>query len=466
MVHQAPLGYRVGIFLGLVCLAAMAASAVTVMASPVPWRLWWQYPEQAYALSQGRNPSPVILQLPPSRPLSAMARLGERLFYDTRLSGSGRQSCASCHSPSHAYGPATDRSVMAGGPELKQRGFRAVPSLEYLYRQPLFSIGPDTEGDNDQMSSLQQQAERAKGQARALKRADSTAVSAGNLVPRGGLFWDGRADTLQQQARGPLFNPAEMAAKSPLAVTQAIEKANYAKDFKALFGADIFVTPDQVVAEAMFAIARYQTEDRSFHPFDSRYDAWLEGKVRMTPAQMRGYLAFNDPKQGNCAACHLDKPTPDGLPPLFTDFQYEALGVPRNFAIPANADPRYHDLGLCGPFRHDLHGERQYCGMFLTPGLRNVGRRRVFFHNGVFHSLGDVLNWYVNRDLHPERFYRRAANGKVVPYDDLPRRYVKNVDTTDAPFNRHPGDRPTLSAQRVKDVIAFLEMLNDEYRTR
>ena len=94
------------------------------------------------------------------------------------------------------------------------------------------------------------------------------------------------------------------------------------------------------MSEAMFAIARYQIEDPSFHPFTSKYDAWLQGKARFTPAEARGYLAFNDPTKGNCAACHLDKPTQDGLPPLFTDFQYEALGVPRNAAIPANQRSR------------------------------------------------------------------------------------------------------------------------------
>jgi cytochrome c peroxidase len=217
------------------------------------------------------------------------------------------------------------------------------------------------------------------------------------------------------------------------------------------------------MAEAMFAIARYQIEDSSFRPFTSKFDAWLEGKATLSAAETRGYLAFNDPAKGNCAACHLDKPTRDNLPPLFTDFQYEALGVPRNASIPANRDPDYHDLGICGPYRNDMHDQVQYCGMFLTPTLRNTATRNVYFHNGVFHSLDEVMDWYVNRDLHPERFYSKDASGNVVRFDDIPAQFRHNVDTADAPFDRHPGDQPALNTQEIQDVIAFLGTLNDGY---
>ena len=348
-----------------------------------------------------------------------------------------------------------------GGPHQRSAGFRAVPSLRYLYRQPAFSIGPDSSGDNDSVATLQQQAQRAIDHVRVSKTALSPHAAASNLVPQGGLFWDGRADTLQQQVDGPMFNAAEMDAGTPSQVIAKLEKARYASDFRLLFGTNIFEDRRQVLAEALFAIARYQIEEPSFHPFTSKYDAWLEGNARLTPAELRGYRAFDDPNKGNCAACHLDKPTPDGLPPLFTDFQYEALGVPRNTAIPANRDSRYHDLGICGPFRSDMRNDVKYCGMFLTPSLRNVAVRRVFFHNGVFHSLRQVLDWYVNRDLHPERFYPRDVAGHTFKYDDLPARYRGNVDTADAPFNRHPGDPPALSERDMEDVIAFLGTLTD-----
>ncbi len=445
----------------LIAVVLLAGGALFLM--PVPFNTWLAQPRDGFWLTLGINPHPVQLTDPPAQPLSAMAQLGRKLFHDPNLSGSGRMSCAGCHSPDHAYGPPGAVSVMLAGPDLRTAGFRAVPSLRYLYRQPAFSIGPDMSGDDDAVMSLQQQASQALNHTRVLKTAQVPQAAAGNPVPQGGIFWDGRANTLQQQASGPLFNPVEMAASTPAAVAAKLERAKYAEDFRELFGPNIFQDPGQAVAEAMFAIARYQIEDPGFHPFTSKYDAWLAGKARFTAAETRGYLAFNDPDKGNCAACHLDRPTRDGLPPLFTDFQYEALGVPRNPAIPANRDPRYYDLGICGPYRADMREQRQYCGMFLTPSLRNVATRRVFFHNGVFHSLDKVLEWYVDRDLAPARFYPRGANGTIVKYDDLPARYRANVDTVDGPFNRRPGDPPALSQREIGDIIAFLKSLTDGY---
>ncbi|HVS76068.1 MAG TPA: cytochrome c peroxidase, partial [Steroidobacteraceae bacterium] len=297
-----------------------------------------------------------------------------------------------------------------------------------------------------------------------VKTAQALQAAAANPVPQGGLFWDGRADTLEQQINGPLYNPLEMDAGSAARVVRKLAAAPYAQDFVRLFGPGIFENVRLATDEAMFAIARYEIEDRDFHPFTSKFDAWLAGRARFTRAELRGYELFNDPAKGNCAACHLDRPTRDGLPPLFTDFQYEALGVPRNPAIPANRDPRHYDLGLCGPYRADLRRQSQYCGMFVTPSLRNVATRRVFFHNGVFHSLRQVLDFYVNRDLHPQRFYPRDAAGQVIRYDDLPPRYRANVDRMDAPLDRHPGDPPALTPGEIRDVIAFLGTLTDGYR--
>lgn len=418
---------------------------------------------EALRLAQGFDPDPVVLREPAPRPLSAMAQLGARLFHDPHLSGSGRLSCASCHNPAHAYGPPNAGPVMLGGARLKTPGVRAVPSLRYLYRQPDFSIGPDSAGDNDQVVSLAQQALQAARRARRVKTAAAPQSATADLVPQGGLFWDGRADTLEQQINGPLYNPLEMDAGSPAHVIHRLKSAPYARDFVRLFGPGVFRNPQLAADEALFAIARYQIESPDFHPFSSKFDRWLAGKARFTRPERRGYQLFNDPARGNCAACHPDKPTRDGMPPLFTDFQYEALGVPRNSALAPNHDPRYYDLGVCGPYRTDLERETQYCGMFLTPSLRNVATRHAFFHNGVFHSLEQVLDFYVNRDLHPERFYSRSGVSQRVLYDDLPARYRGNVDRIDAPFNRRPGDPPALTRAQIHDVIAFLDTLTDGY---
>jgi cytochrome c peroxidase len=429
----------------------------------VPLGAWVSHPRDAFWLALGDNPHPVRLAVPGGLPLSAMAQLGARLFHDERLSGSGRMSCASCHNPAFAYGPVGSSPVVMGGPHMSTPGSRAVPSLRYLYSQPPFTIGPDIETGNDIPVPLARQARAATGHPRALKTAQAPAAAATNLVPQGGLFWDGRANTLEQQVNGPLFNPAEMDGGTVAEVAHKLASGPYAGEFRQLFGASVFANAGMAVDEAMFAIGRYEIEDPAFHPFTSKYDAWLQGRARFTRAELAGYLLFNDPAKGNCAACHLDQPTRGGRPPLFTDHQFEALGVPRNPAIPANRDPHYYDLGICGPYRTDMRTETQYCGMFLTPTLRNVALRRVFFHNGVFHDLTQVLDFYVNRDIHPGRFYPRNAAGRVIQYDDIPPQYRANVDTVDAPFNRHPGDPPALTPAQIQDVIAFLDTLTDGY---
>lgn len=414
--------------------------------------------------ASGINPHPVHLKLPPIAPLSAMAQLGKSLFFDPMLSGSGKQSCASCHSPKYGYNPPNALTVQPGGASLKQAGFRPPPSLAYLYRQAPFSIGPDT-ADVDVPVNLNAVAASAQNDPHVRKSA-GTAPAVTAMVPQGGLFWDGRADSLQRQAYIPMLNPVEMANTSIADVARKLAQSRYRQSFLQLFGPGILNDPQQLVSEAMFAIGRFEIEDISFHPFTSKYDAWLQGLARLTPSEMRGLKLFNDPQKGNCAGCHLSQVSRDGLPPLFTDTQYEALGVPRNAKLALNRNPHFYDLGLCGPFRKDLVRQTQYCGMFLTPTLRNVDRRAVFFHNGVYHSLTQVLDFYNLRSVAPQKIYPRGANGKLELYNDLPVAYQRNVDTTDAPFNRHVGDPPPLTAQDIRDIIAFLHTLDDGYTSK
>jgi cytochrome c peroxidase len=153
----------------------------------------------------------------------------------------------------------------------------------------------------------------------------------------------------------------------------------------------------------------------------------------------------------------------NGAHPLFTDFQFEALGVPRNGEIPWNADAHYYDMGLCGPFRKDEAGkDPKNCGLFRTPTLRNVAIRQVFFHNGRFHSLREALLFYVERDTNPEKWYPVGRDGKPEKFNDLPPQDRVNVDTVDAPLDRSEGQLPVWNKQDVDDVIAFLKTLNDQ----
>jgi len=447
---------------GIVLALLIGAGAVTVAESPVPLGSWLSDPIASYILSEGRNPHPVVLVRPPALPFSAMAQLGQRVFFDPSLSSSGRLSCASCHSPAHAYGPPNALPAMLGGPDLTRQGVRTAPSLMYLERQPNFSIGPDN--DTNETVNLTQAVAASQDAARTQKTAQDTALTAANLVPQGGLFWDGRADTLQDQAFFPLLSPFEMDGGSIAEVAAKLRHAAYAPLFVQLFGPAIFASPRMAVAEAMFAVARYEIEDPAFHPYSSKFDYWLEGEARLTPTEMRGYLLFNDPAKADCGGCHLDQPDPDGQPPLFTDHQFEALAVPRNPALAANRDPAYFDLGICGPYRTDMAKDTQYCGLFLTPTLRNVATRHVFFHNGVYHNLQQVMDFYDFRDTNPEKIYPRGANGNVEKYNDIPPRYWANVDIVDPPFNRHPGEAPAMTAADETDIIAFLKTLTDGYK--
>jgi cytochrome c peroxidase len=410
----------------------------------------------------GENPHPIHLVRRPVAPFSAMALLGRQIFYDPSLSSSGKLSCASCHSPDHAYGPPNDGPVMLGGSALSRQGARAVPSLTYLDRQPGFSIGPDDpQAENVNLAEL---AALAQNSTRVQKTATQTSQSAANLVPQGGLFWDGRADTLQIQASVPLLDPREMDGGGIERAVEKLRHAPYAESFTGLFGENIFQNPQMLLSEAMFAVARYQIEDPDFHPYTSKFDYWLEGKARLTDSEMRGYRLFNDPEKANCGGCHISQPGLDGLPPLFTDHQYEALGAPRNAALADNKDIKYFDLGVCGPIRTNIADQTQYCGMFLTPTLRNTARRHAFFHNGVFQTLQQVLDFYNFRDTNPEKIYPRAADGTVQKFNDIPVQYQANVDVSDPPFNRHLGETPAMTAQDEADIIAFLKTLNDGYK--
>lgn len=447
---------------GAVLIVAIASSRLAAAAnSPGLSPDQPSQPPADVVLAEGLNPHPVHLVRPPVEPLSAMAELGRRVFFDRSLSSSGRMSCASCHSPAYHYGPPNDFPAMLGGPTLSSQGVRAVPSLMYLERQPNFSVGPDNE--ENETITLAQMAALGQDAARTQKTALDTSQTAANPVPQGGLFWDGRVDTLQDQAMFPLLSPFEMDGGSVERVASKLRQAPYASLFAQLFGPSIFDSPRMAVAEAMFAVARYQIESPSFHPYTSKYDFWLEGKARLTPTELRGYELFNDPKKADCGGCHLDQPTADGLPPLFTDHQFEALGVPRNTALTVNRDPGYFDLGICGPFRTDMQTQTQDRGLFGTPTLRNVATRNVFFHNGVYHSLQQVMDFYNFRDTDPGKIYPRDADGKVVKANDIPAQYRANLDITDPPFDRKPGETPAMSAQDERDIIAFLKTLTDGF---
>jgi cytochrome c peroxidase len=259
----------------------------------------------------------------------------------------------------------------------------------------------------------------------------------------------------------PLLSPFEMANSGAAAVAGKLQRGAYAAQFRGAFGEAIFVNPELAFKGVLLALETYQQSAAEFYPYSSKYDAWLRHAATLTPQEARGLKIFNDPAGGNCARCHPSA-VRQGAFPQFTDFGYIALGVPRNGQIPANRDANYFDLGLCGPWRDDLRGESRYCGMFRTPTLRNVATRRVFFHNGVVHSLEEAVKFYAERDTNPGKWYPMAHGQGVDQFDDLPQAFRANVDVQ-APFDRHRGDQPALSAAQVLDLVKFLQTLTDGY---
>ncbi|MCW5640290.1 MAG: c-type cytochrome [Rubrivivax sp.] len=283
-------------------------------------------------------------------------------------------------------------------------------------------------------------------------------------TPTGGFFLDGRAASLAAQAGEPFLNPLEMAMPSKAAVVVKVQQASYAPAFRLAFGDDIFARVDDAYAAITAALQAYQLEDREFRPFSSKYDAYLRGKASLTAQESRGLALFDDPTKGNCAACHPSARGPDGALPLFTDFTYDNLGVPRNSELAVNADPAYFDLGLCARAGGDLAQRTDLCGAFKVPSLRNVALRQALFHNGRFKTLQDALEFYVQRDTQPEKFYPRRADGSVHKFDDLPEAYQANVNTSEAPYDRRLGDAPALNDAEIDDVIAFLRTLTDGWK--
>jgi len=375
-----------------------------------------------FALRAGSETPAPYEQQPDVAQLTA---LGRAMFFDRSLSASGKVSCATCHDPRHAYGPPPGQAMPAGT-------LRAVPSLRYLQTVPPFTEHFfDSDGDDS--------------------------IDAG---PTGGHTWDGRADSVHDQARLPMLSRHEMGNADPAQVVRKLARTGYAAQFRRVFGDDLFADTARAFDSALLALEVFQQSPANFFPYSSRYDAVLRSQATLNPQEARGLALFNDADKGNCASCHRSEPTPDGAFPLFTDFGHIALGLPRNHAIAANADPRFFDLGVCGPQRKDMAEHPEYCGRFRAPSLRNVALRDRFFHNGSARTLDAAVRFYVERDTQPQRWYKTRQNDKGMKYNDLPAAYHANVNT-EPPFGSQPGDTPRLDERDIRDIVAFLKTLTD-----
>jgi cytochrome c peroxidase len=379
---------------------------------------------------------------------------------------SGQQSCTTCHVAAYAFaadpssdGPDHGLPVPLGGPNMDEPGFRNTPSLMYASFTPAFYF--DSDGG-----------------------------------PNGGFFRDGRAATLADQAIQPFITSFEMANPDAASVIERLKGRPYIADFTALYGAEVLNDPNTALQRMGQALAAFETESADFHPFTSKYDYWLAGHATLTDQELRGLGLFNNPTKGNCSACHPSTSVDGVTPPLFTDFSFDNLGVPRNVNIPSNnaasasaytpinstdGIDSYHDLGVCGPLRDNgtlnLSG---ICGQFKVPTLRNIARTAPYFHNGQFPTLSKAIGFYVRRDTNPDQFYPTATDGSVTKFNDLPSLYggqfvvninlpgsdagyFGNVNTGEIPYNRVLGDQAALDPDEINDTISFLCTLTDGY---
>jgi len=293
--------------------------------------------------------------------LTPREQLGFRLFFDMNLSEPAGTACGSCHDPRRAFTGNNNTMIgVALGSRSDQFGTRDAPTIMYLATAPRFG-GIEKDG----------------------KR-----------VPAGGHFWDGRADTLEEQAKQPFFNAAEMNNTDTPALTAKVAKAAYAGEFRKVWGDKIFDDPEAALDAMAASIAAFE-RSRLFQPFTSKFDYVMRGQAKFTDQEQRGLSLFTTRQKGNCAQCHIvDIASRDSQKSLFTDFSYRALGLPRSQRIPKNADPAFIDLGLCE--RVPVAGAKQSvtaakppvtdpaaCGLFKTPTLRNITITGPYMHNSA-----------------------------------------------------------------------------------
>lgn len=373
-------------------------------------------------------------------PLSELSveRLGELLFFDENLSAHRRQSCATCHDPLAAFvdprsGPDDKLLATSLGDDGSSLGTRNAPTVAYARHAPSLFNGKrerhNTDGD--------------------------LAEYAGYL---GGLFYDGRAVDLEEQAGGPPLNPAEMGMPDERAVIERIaENPDYVAAFEQHYGSDVWNNPLTAYAAMTSAIAAFERTD-IFAAFDSRYDRSLlpssnENRYTYSPASLaaQGKALFFSAEFTNCAACHQLHPQSSSLArqEVFTGFEYHNLGVPQNHLGPTNNAAL--DLGL------GAHLEEQAEeGKFKTPTLRNVAVTAPYMHNGLFRDLSTVVRFYEHR----KRRARGEDDDSVNPESQKPWG-APEVDRNISDRELGSGNKDLSDATHVSAIVCFLVSLTD-----
>jgi cytochrome c peroxidase len=383
--------------------------------------------------------------------LSGIERLGKHLYFDEDLSEPSGQSCASCHLPAVGFDDPDDWLPVSEGVISGLFGGRNSPSSAYAMYAPIFHFD-ETEG-----------------------------------LWIGGQFWDGRAtgetlgDPLADQALGPFLNPVEMANADKAQVIDDVAASKYAKLFERVWGGGSLNDVEAAYDQVALSIAAFERTEL-FAPFSSKYDFYLKsclakggdkdecaqgigktakkvGKKIFSRKEWKGFQLFMgendndgmlDPGEGAmCAACHVADWTPDpgnvvvphwspdgSIPPMFTDFTFDNLGVPKSKHRLLRGNDV--DLGL-GP----IVGDTEENGKFKVMSLRNIGRTKPYAHNGFFKSLRKITNFYNTRDV-----------------ENWPVPEVPETMNTDELGNLGLSDADEIA------LVKFMRTLSDGYRYR
>ncbi len=409
--------------------------------------------------------------------LTPNEQLGKSIFFDQNLSINQNLSCAGCHAPEVGFtGPLADineHGAVYEGSIPGRFGNRKPPSSAYATPAPILHY----------------------------------VIEDGGALFIGGNFWDGRAtgeklaNPAADQAQGPFLNPLEQALPDNACVVYRVclpeVPGDYPVSFEEVWGSEAcdivwpgnietvcateggMVTlsgPDRDKVEDTYdkialSIAAFEASPES-NAFTSKYDYYLAGMVDLTKEEKKGLQMFKS--KGKCAACHILDPGPNGEPPLFTDFTFDNLGIPKNpenpfYDMPPQFNPDgedWIDPGLGGflETREDYEEfAEENLGKHKVPTLRNVDKRpypefvKAFGHNGYFKSLEAIVHFYNTRDVKNKclvpLFDGDAIELKCWPPPEVP----ENVNTDEL------GDLKLTEAQE-KAIVAFLKTLTDGYQ--
>ncbi len=396
--------------------------------------------------------------------LSLSEELGKSVFMDEDLSLYSNQSCASCHGGEAGWTGAISEINEFGavyeGSNAGNFGDRKPPSAAYATQSPIFAFHRQ-----------------------------------GGGLFIGGNFWNGRAtgeklgNPAADQAQGPFLNPAEQALPDNACVVYFVCIATYPVSLEDVYSdacdiawpADVgtqcaltdgFVDLDPEDATRVDAaynnialsIADYEASSE-VNAFTSKYDFYLARLVDLNDQEKLGLKLFNG--KGKCSRCHTSKAKKD-QPPLFTDYSFDNLGVPRNFYNPVydTQGGKWLDEGL-GGFLESLPEyagmAEEYMGSQKVPTLRNVDLRpdpafvKAFTHNGYFKTLKGIVHFYNTRDVKPvcDDPFTTAA-------DAMDNNCWPEAEFTESVNDDELGNLK-LSDEQEDAIVAFLKTLSDGY---